>query len=218
MLAEKLVPYILATFDHLGYTGAALLMAGESMILPIPSEAVMPPMGMLLHPGARGELPTFTWTGAILATSVGSLLGSLISYYLGYFGGKPLVLKVGRFLLLNEHHLDLTTQWFDRRGGLTVFVGRFVPVIRHFISIPAGIARMNLLKFCLYTLVGATLWNTFLLWVGYKLQAHWDTILRYSGPIDIVMVLLLLIGIVAWYCLHLKKPRAAASSAENPLL
>jgi membrane protein DedA with SNARE-associated domain len=218
MLAEKLVPYILSTLDHLGYSGAALLMAGESMILPIPSEAVMPPMGMLLHPGLAGDAPRFTWTGAILATSLGSLLGSLVSYYLGYFGGKPLVLKVGRFLLLNEDHLDLTTRWFNKHGGITVFIARFVPVIRHFISIPAGIARMNLAKFILYTLVGATLWNIFLLWLGWKLQDHWNTILHYSGPIDIVMVLLLLVGVVAWYYLHLRKPKPAATSTENPLL
>ena len=207
MLAEKLVPYILSTLDHLGYTGAALLMAGESMIFPIPSEAVMPPMGMLLHPGVAGAAARFTWSGALIAATVGSLVGSLLSYYLGYFGGKPLVLKVGRFALLNEQHLDGTTRWFNKYGGGTVFVARFVPVVRHFISIPAGIARMPLLPFCLYTVVGAALWNGLLLWLGWKLQDHWETILHYSGPLDLVMAGLLLVGIVAWYYIHLKKPR-----------
>jgi membrane protein DedA with SNARE-associated domain len=210
MLAEKLVPYITDAIHYLGYPGVALLMAGESMIFPIPSEAVMPPLGMLIH-----QRPDqYTWTACILASSIGSLVGSLASYYLGYFGGKPLVLKVGRFLLLNEHHLDLTTQWFNKHGGITVFIARFVPVVRHFISIPAGIARMNLLKFCAYTLIGATLWNAFLLWLGYNLEDHWKTILHYSGPIDIVMALLLLLGVIAWYYLHLRKPKSVL--AENP--
>ncbi len=214
MLAEKLVPYITEAINHLGYPGVALLMAGESMILPIPSEAVMPPLGMLIHQ----HPDQYTWTACILASSIGSLVGSLVSYGLGYFGGKPLVLKVGRFLLLNEQHLDLTTQWFNKHGGITVFIARFVPVVRHFISIPAGTARMNLLKFCLYTLIGATLWNAFLLWLGYKLQDHWNTILHYSGPIDIVMVLLLLVGLIAWYYHHLRKPKPVAPAPENPLL
>lgn len=191
-----------------GLAGAAVMMALESMIAPVPSEAVMPPLGFAV---ARGE---FTWTGAILATTLGSLLGSLVSYYLGYFGGKPLVMKVGRYLLLNEHHLDLTTRWFKKRGGLTVFVCRFIPVVRHFISIPAGIARMNLWKFCLYTLVGATLWNTFLLWIGYKLQKHWEVIEKYRQPIDLVIVGLGIVAVALWYWMHLR-PRPQAQPAET---
>jgi membrane protein DedA with SNARE-associated domain len=185
-----------------GLLGAAILMALESMIVPIPSEVIMPPLGMAVHKG------TFSWPAAMIATSMGSLVGSLISYYLGYIGGKPLVMKVGRFLLLNEHHLDLTTSWFHKWGSLTVFISRFIPVVRHFISIPAGIARMNLLKFALYTLIGATLWNGFLLWLGYKLQAHWEDILTYRKPIDMAIIVLLVMGVVAWYAIHLRKPKS----------
>ena len=183
---------------------AAGLMALESMIAPVPSEFVMPPLGSALANGSAH----FSIAQAILATSAGSLVGSLISYYLGYFGGKPLVMKVGRYLLVNEHHFDLTTAWFKRWGSLTVFVCRFIPVVRHFISIPAGIARMNLLKFCLYTLIGATLWNTFLLWLGWKLQEHIADILQYRTPIDVGIAAVLLIAITLWYGLHLRKPHA----------
>jgi membrane protein DedA with SNARE-associated domain len=182
---------------------AAGLMALESMIAPVPSEFVMPPLGSAL----ASPNPHFSWTAAIIATSVGSLLGSLISYYLGYFGGKPLVMKVGRFLLVNEHHLDLTTAWFQRWGSLTVFICRFIPVVRHFISIPAGIARMNLLKFCLYTLIGATLWNTFLMWLGWKLQNNIAEILKYRTPIDLTAAALMLFAVALWYYLHLRKPQ-----------
>ena len=187
-----------------GLFGAGVLMALESMIAPVPSEVVMPPLGMAVHRG------TFSWEMAILATSIGSLVGSLVSYCLGYFGGKPLVMKVGRFLLVNEEHLDLTHRWFQRRGGVTVFVCRFVPVVRHFVSIPAGIARMNLLKFCFYTVVGATMWNTFLLWLGYKLDKHWETILTYRKPIDAVIMVGLVIAVAGWYWMHWRKPKREA--------
>ena len=187
-----------------GLAVAAGLMALESMIAPVPSEFVMPPMGSALANGT----PHFTWTTAILATSAGSLIGSLISYYMGYFGGKPLVMKVGRYLLVNEHHLDLTTNWFQKWGSLTVFICRFIPVVRHLISIPAGIAKMNLLKFCIYTVIGATLWNTSLLWLGYKLESHWETILKYRGPIDVAVIALLVVAVAAWYYLNLRKPKA----------
>jgi membrane protein DedA with SNARE-associated domain len=211
MLTEHLKGFTDWAMTSGGLFGAGFLMALESMIAPIPSELVMPPLGMLVHQGK------FTWTGAIVATSIGSLIGSLISYYLGYFGGKPLVMKIGKWLLINEHHLDLTTQWFTRWGSLTVFICRFVPVVRHFISIPAGMAKMNLVKFCLYTVVGATLWNVFLLWVGYKLESHWETILKYRGPLDAAIIVLMVIGVVAWYWLHLRKPRHVAVEAQQPV-
>lgn len=204
MLTEMIRDWSLWAIDHGGYFGAAVMMALESMIAPVPSEVVMPPLGMALHPDAPTQFhPTLTL--AILATSIGSLAGSLISYYLGYFGGKPLVMKVGRYLLLNEAHLDLTHRWFERHGSSTVFVCRFIPVVRHFISIPAGMARMNLLKFCLYTVVGATIWNSFLLWVGYTMQANWNDIMNYRGPIDAVVVVALVAVAVIWVWMHRRK-------------
>ena len=202
MLTEIAKEYSLWAIETGGYTGAAIMMALESMIAPVPSEVVMPPLGMLLHDTDR-----FTWWGAILATSIGSLIGSLISYYLGMLGGKPLVMKVGKYLLLNEEHLDLTTKWFAKHGAMTVLVSRFIPVVRHFISIPACIARMNLLKFCIYTVIGATLWNTSLLCLGYGLAKHWVTILEYRGYIDVAIVIGLAGAVVAWYWIHLRKPK-----------
>ena len=184
-----------------GYPVAALLMALESMIAPVPSEIVMPPLGMLIHQNPA----RFGFPAAIAWTSCGSLVGSCISYFLGYYGGKPLVMKVGKWLLVNEHHFDLTTAWFKRWGSLTVFVCRFVPVVRHFISIPAGIARMNVVKFAAYTLIGATLWNSFLLCLGYWLEDRWGTILKYRQPIDIGIIGALGLGVVLWYWLNLRK-------------
>jgi len=217
-LTQLIQDWALWGIDQGGYLGAAILMALESMIAPVPSEVVMPPLGMALHPDAPNMSFHPTWTGAILATSVVSLIGSLIAYYLGYFGGKPLVMKVGRWFLINEGHLDLTSRWFNRHGSATVFICRFIPVVRHFISIPAGIARMNILRFCLYTLVGATLWNTFLLWAGWRISKPetWKTIMHYRSAVDAVIVIALLGAIIAWYYLHLRKKPASAQTQVRP--
>lgn len=136
---------------------------------------------------------------ALLATSLGSLAGSLASYWMGYYGGKPLVLKVGKYLLLNRHDLDLTERYFNRKQGLyTVFLARFIPVIRHFISIPAGMGKMPLVPFMLVSVVGATLWNGFLLYLGMRLREHWTVVQKYSHQVDIVIVVLAVIGI-GWF-------------------
>jgi len=193
MITEFISSLAVKILDTSSYCGAAALMALESMIVPIPSEAVMPFVGFQVADG-KWKLG---W--AIAATSAGSLLGSLLSYYMGFYGGKPFVLRVGKYLLLNRRDLERTETFFhERRGVWTLFGARFVPVIRHFISIPAGIGRMPLLPFVAATLCGATLWNTTLLVCGMKLREHWPLVQRYSHEVDLVVVILLLVGI-AWF-------------------
>jgi membrane protein DedA with SNARE-associated domain len=165
-------------------------MALESMILPVPSEAVMPFVGFLVADG-KWDL----WA-AIVATSAGSMAGSTISYTMGYYGGKPLVLKAGRYLLLNPHDLERTEDFFSRRKGiLTLFISRFIPVVRHLVSIPAGTGKMKLFPFLLTTLVGATLWNCFLLGCGMYLRERWELVETYSHQVDIVVAVVLLAGL-----------------------
>src|SRR5450759_1718155 len=135
-MIEYLANHATAFFEHWNYPAAFLMMALESMIAPVPSEVVMPPLGMLV---AQGRL-SLGWT--VLATSLGSIAGSLVSYWLGYYGGKPVVLKLGKYLFLNQEHLAWTEKWFHRHGGVTIFVCRFIPVVRHLISIPAGTGKM----------------------------------------------------------------------------
>jgi membrane protein DedA with SNARE-associated domain len=193
VITQAVSNFAIRCLDLTGYFGAGLLMALESMIAPIPSEAVMPFVGFLVADGSWN-----LWL-SIAVTSLGSLIGSSISYYIGYYGGKPLVLKIGRYLLLNPHDLVITEKFFNRRGGLlTVFISRFVPVVRHLISIPAGIGRMPLLPFLVVTLVGATMWNTFLLFCGMKLREHWPVVQTYSHQIDIVVLVILLAGL-GWF-------------------
>lgn len=186
MLTETISQFAIKCLDLGGYAGAGVLMALESMIAPIPSEAVMPFVGFLVADG-RWNL----WL-AILATSSGSMVGSLLSYLMGFYGGKPLVLKVGKYLLLDRHDLELTEKFFHRRSGtLTIFISRFIPVVRHLISIPAGVGKMPLAPFLVATLIGATLWNVFLLLCGMILREHWHLVQRYSHQVDLVVVLLL---------------------------
>lgn len=193
MFTELISNFAIACLDATGYYGAAALMALESMIFPIPSEAVMPFVGFLVMDGKWDLWPS------ILATSSGSLLGSFLSYILGYYGGKPLVLKVGRYLLLNQHDLTKTEHFFHRRSGtLTLFISRFIPVIRHLISIPAGTGQMPLLLFLATTLLGATIWNSFLLLCGMKLREHWHIVMKYSHQVDLIVMIFLLAG-AAWF-------------------
>ena len=197
-MVEHLAEYFVYAIERAGYAGAGLLMALESMIAPVPSELVMPFVGFLV---AEGKFDMIT---AIVATSIGSLIGSLISYWMGYFGGKPFVLTVGRYLLLNLEHLEWTEQWFARHGSWTIFVSRFIPVVRHLISIPAGVGKMRIVPFCLYTLIGATIWNSFLLLCGYKLRQNWTVVQQYSHIVDIGVVIVILLG-AGWYAVrHLR--------------
>ncbi len=196
MITELISDWAVRCLDVAGYAGAGALMALESMIVPIPSEAVMPFVGFLVADGK------WSLTGAILVTSLGSIIGSSLSYLMGYYGGKPFVLRVGNYLLLNIHDLERTEQFFHRRSGaVTLFISRFIPVVRHFISIPAGIGRMPMVPFLLTTLLGATLWNSFLLVCGMKLREHWTLVHRYSHQVDYAVVALLLLA-VGWFAWH----------------
>jgi membrane protein DedA with SNARE-associated domain len=193
MLTELISRTAVQILDSTAYAGAFVLMALESMVAPVPSEAVMPFVGFLVADG------TWNLWLALLTTSMGSLVGSLASYWMGYYGGKPLVLKVGKYLLLNPHDLALTERYFHRKQGLyTVFLARFIPVIRHLISIPAGMGRMPLFPFLLVSVSGATLWNGFLLYCGMRLREHWTVVQKYSHQVDIVIIVLGIIG-VAWF-------------------
>ncbi|MDR3639992.1 MAG: DedA family protein [Humidesulfovibrio sp.] len=203
MLTEVISHFAIQVLDSTGYAGAALLMALESMILPVPSEAVMPFVGFLVADGKWG-LPQ-----AILVTSLGSFLGSLISYLMGYYGGRPFVLKVGKYLLLDVHDLELTERFFHRTGGTwTLFFCRFIPVVRHLVSIPAGIGKMRFWSFTLATVLGATLWNSFLLACGFKLREHWEIVQIYRHHFDGLIVGMLAVTIV-WYVWYKLKRRRA---------
>lgn len=202
-ITEFIVEFATDFIHATGYWGVGVLMTFESMVLPVPSEAVMPFAGFLWFEG------TMTFWGVALASTLGSIVGSVISYAIGFYGGRPLVLKFGKFLLLNHEDLDKTEAFFARRGSVAVFISRFIPVVRHLISIPAGLGKMPLPRFLLYTTVGAAMWNMFLAYLGFQLGNNWTTVEKYAKPIDYV-VLAAFIAVVVWYVRHLKKRKARA--------
>jgi membrane protein DedA with SNARE-associated domain len=203
-ITESIAAFGTHVIGSIGYVGVFLLMVAESMVLPVPSEAVMPFAGFTVAEG------TLSWAGVIAAATMGSIAGALIGYAIGRFGGRPFLSRFGKYLLLDESDLAMTDRFFRRRGSLTILISRFIPVVRHLISIPAGISRMSLLPFCVFTVIGAGLWNAFLTWAGFVLKKNWTTNIRYSHLIDIA-VIVILAGLVALYVLrHLLKRRRAA--------
>ena len=193
----------ITVISELGYAGVFFLMAAESMIIPIPAELVMPFAGFL---AAQGK---FQMVYIFLASSLGSITGSLISYWMGRIGGNRLVIHFGKYLLLDLADLKKTERYFERRGEGTIFVGRLIPVVRHLISIPAGIGRMNLKKFSLYTLAGASLWNMLLAYLGYVLGQNWNKIRHYTEPVSVTVVILLVAGFVYFVYHHVKNKRTS---------
>ena len=200
---EQITIWATGLIGILGYPGVLFLMALESMVAPVPSEAVMPFAGFLVAEGNMSMLAVAIWA------TVGSIVGSLISYYIGLWGGRALVLKVGKYLLLNEHHLEVTEKFFWRRGDITVFVSRFIPVVRHFISIPAGMGKMPLVPFLIYTAVGAGIWNWILTYAGFKLCANWASITPYFHIVDKIMLGVIAVVILwfIWSQLKIRKSR-----------
>ncbi|MBI2660262.1 DedA family protein [Candidatus Woesearchaeota archaeon] len=199
MIVEKIAEYIVLGMSVGGYFGLFMLMALESMVAPVPSEIVMPFAGYLVLQGR------FSFWAAALASGLGSVFGSLLSYYMGSYLGRPFILKFGKYLLLEEEHLEWTEKWFKKQGSKTIFISRFVPVVRHLISIPAGIARMPLQKFAIYTFAGATLWNLALLYTGFKLGEHWDKIHEYSRELDMIFVIAVVLFLIYFVWKHHKK-------------
>lgn len=172
---------ILTTIRHSGYAGITALMAIESACIPIPSEIVMTFSGYLV------SLKTMSLLGITLAGTLGSLLGSLAAYALGAYGGLPLLERYGHFLLISPYDLQRTHAWFERHGQLTVFVGRLLPIVRTFISLPAGVGRMPLLPFMLYSATGSAIWCAGLGWIGLRLGQHWRALGPYMHKIDDVV-------------------------------
>jgi membrane protein DedA with SNARE-associated domain len=198
-ITEFLAQYATAFIDKTGYASVFVLMVMESMVFPVPSEAVMPFAGFLIA-GSK-----FTFALVIAVSTAGSIVGSLISYGIGRWGGKPFIGRFGKYLLLDQDDLAATERFFGRYGEATIFVCRFIPVVRHLISLPAGTGKMNIVKFSVYTVIGAGMWNAFLAFCGFHLRKNWESVMHYSRYIDIVVLLLLVLGAAYFIKKHLKR-------------
>ena len=175
-----------------GYSGIAILMAIESACIPLPSELIMPFAGYLVFEGSMNLF----WVAT--AGAIGCNLGSLVAYEVGHYGGRPLVERYGRWILMGRRELDWADRFFARWGHAAVFVARLLPVVRTFIALPAGIARMPRGKFHIYTFLGSWPWCLGLAWAGMKLGANWRSIGKYFHQMDAVIGVLLVAGI-GWF-------------------
>ncbi len=184
---------IIQLLTEYGYFALFFLMTLESMMLPVPSELVIPFGGYL---ASSGILNIFL---VVVISSLGGLAGSLISYYIGYFGGRKFLLKYGYYFLITPETLDRAEKWFQKYGKISVFTTRLVPIIRTFISLPAGIAEMDIRIFSFYTFTGSLIWSAFLAYAGYMLGKNWDSISHFISSLDIYiliagLIILLYIG------------------------
>ena len=203
-IIELLSVVIVATISRLGYSGVVLLMAIESACIPLPSEIIMPFSGYLV---SRGE---FNLWLVGLAGAIGCVLGSLVAYWVGMYGGRPLAEKYGRYLLVSRHDLDLADRWFERYGDVIVFASRLLPAIRTFIAFPAGVARMNLKKFVIYTFAGSLPWCIGLAYVGQRLGEKWDkdpTLKNLFHRFDFVIGIIIAAAAAWWVWRHIKHLR-----------
>jgi membrane protein DedA with SNARE-associated domain len=180
---HEVIDWLLKTIGALGYPGIFLLMALESSVIPIPSELVMPPAGYLAQQGQM-SVPF-----AVLCGTVGSLIGAYANYFAARFLGRPLILKFGKYVFITEEKFSKVESFFLRHGEISTFIGRLLPVVRHLISLPAGLAGMNHLRFCLYTLLGAGIWVTVLTFIGYFIGSNQELIMQYSHHALFVVLL-----------------------------
>jgi membrane protein DedA with SNARE-associated domain len=202
-LLTGLSALIIASISALGYGGVVLMMAIESACIPLPSEVIMPFSGSLVASG-RFDLNLVAIAGA-----VGCLLGSYVAYFVGAYGGRRFLERYGRWVLIAPHELAAADRFFDRWGSPAVFLSRMLPVVRTFIAFPAGVARMRLMPFTIYTLAGSYIWCLALAYAGFKLGQHWKELGPYFHRFDTAIGLLLVIGAGLLLYNRIKGMRAA---------
>ncbi len=198
-LIDPLLQIVKDTIASWGYTGIVLMMAIESANIPLPSEAIMPTAGLLVQ---QGKL---NFHLAALAGAFGCLLGSLPSYFLGLWGGRPFLEKYGKYFLLRHKDLEIADRWVDKHGDIAFFVCRMLPVVRTFISFPAGVLKAHFAMFSLFTFIGSLIWCYFLAWVGIKFGENLETFISIWHKFDVAIVAVLGAGFIYYLVHHFKK-------------
>lgn len=199
---HELIDWLVNTIGAMGYPGIFLLMAMESSIIPVPSELVMPPAGYLAQQGKMN-------IGlAILCGTFGSLLGAYANYFAARHLGRPLLLKYGRYVWITEEKFTRVENFFLRHGEISTFLGRLLPVVRHLISLPAGLAGMGHIRFSLYTLLGAGIWVTVLTYIGYFIGEKRELIMRYSHQAVLIVILSSIVIIAVYVMFQRRRKRS----------
>jgi membrane protein DedA with SNARE-associated domain len=206
-LEQWLLHIIGLIYTAVQWPGVVALMAIESACIPLPSELIMPLAGWILIKDQ--SLPAIYTLVAGDYGALGCVIGSVIAYAVGMWGGRPFLEKYGKYVLISRHDLDLTDRWFNRYGSWSIFISRLLPLVRTFISLPAGISRMHFGKFLVYTFIGSFIWCAGLAYGGYLLGEHWEQIRVIMRPFD-PLIAAIIIALIAFYVYrHLKPPKTA---------
>jgi len=200
-IISVLANWIINVISATGYAGIVILMAIESANIPLPSEIIMPFAGYLVSIGQFN-----LWLAGLFG-ALGCVIGGIFSYWLGMVGGRPLIEKYGKYILISRHDLDTAEKWFKRHGEITTFVGRLLPIVRTFISFPAGIAKMNFKKFIAYSFLGSLPFCLLLAYIGCKLGENRELLSYYFHKFDLVIGILILIGIILYVYRHIKNSK-----------
>ncbi len=217
---EIALPFLQSLYGAVGYIGVVLAMAIESAMIPLPSELILPFAGFMVSDPSQIEpltgQPWNFWIVVIVAT-VGNTLGSLVAYAIGAYGGRPFLERYGKYLLIREHEIEAADRFFEKYGAATVFFGRLLPIVRTFISFPAGVTRMPLGKFIAYSTAGALPWSIALVYAGVLLGANWVEIREMLKPFDLaiaVAVVVLFVGLLWWRLGMPGRPKRASEPVE----
>jgi membrane protein DedA with SNARE-associated domain len=216
---EIVIPFLESLYGAVGYLGVMIAMAIESAMIPLPSELILPFAGFLVSDPTQVEpltgQPWSFWLVVIFGT-IGNTLGSLIAYAIGAYGGRPFLERYGRYMLIRPHEIELADRFFERWGAQTAFFSRLLPIVRTFISFPAGVARMNLRTFIVYSTAGAFLWSTALVWSGVQLGENWEEIRGILQPFDMLIAVAVVVGAAILLWLRLGRPLPGRKRASDP--
>ena len=200
---QELFNFISYVYSLIGWPGVIALMAVESACIPVPSEVIMPLAGWMLVKERALSASFILAAGAYGA--LGNTIGSAIAYGAGMWGGRPFLERYGKYILVSRHDLELADRWFSRSGSWSIFTSRLLPVVRTFISLPAGIARMHLIKFLIYTFIGSFIWSAGLAYGGYQLGEHWEQLREVMRPFDPLIITIILAAVIFYIYRHVKK-------------
>jgi membrane protein DedA with SNARE-associated domain len=206
---EIVIPFLNSLYGSVGYVGVMAAMAIESAMVPLPSELILPYAGFLVSDPSQVEpLTGGTWNYwiVVVVATIGNTIGSLVGYAIGAWGGRPFLERYGKYLLIRPHEIELADQFFQKYGAATAFFSRLLPIVRTFISFPAGVARMPVLTFIVYSTAGAFLWSMLLVFAGVQLGANWVQIRHALQPFDLAIAVAGVAAIVLFIWWRLGMP------------
>jgi membrane protein DedA with SNARE-associated domain len=213
-LEHQLVEFLTNLFQTIGWFGVVVIMALESANIPIPSEVTMPLSGWMLVQARGMTAWQAAWLGGLFG-AIGCTLGSMVSYALGAWGGRPLVERYGKYILVDEEDLEKADRWFVRWGDWAAFISRLLPIVRTFISFPAGVVRMNFGRFTLFSFIGSFIWCALLALGGYYFGVHWEELRAMMRPFDIPIALFIVAALAFYVVRHARRGSSKAQAASR---